>query len=296
MTNKRQNRNAHSTASIEFKDPLLILEWLQTALEKEKEKYDSCPVTPDRVSGVEVAQGWGFVVAGYFLVELSLKALLHVRGKKVPLEHSLTTLFNRCDESDKIVLREFYIDYKTTIGGRIGDFPIKSLDLFLSNLDGGKIKRGKHIGSFDWRYFPIENKRSSTMPLVSVDYLHELVYGCIRLIEFAHLGRFDPTQYTHSCRLRWARRRKFQDWLTVRMNTEGWGELGDRLEVFWGPDYLGRYDLYLFEGKQCKVYFSEIPNDFPLPVLDKRREVEDFNVEEGYRSIGVTSISPPKIL
>lgn len=289
------SRNAQANAVFEFKVPLLILEWLQTALEKEKEKYEKCPVTPDRMGGVEIAQGWGFVVAGYFLVELSLKALLHVRGKKVPPEHSLTVLLSLCDQPDKIVLREYYDDYRATIGGRIGDFPIESLDAFLSNLDGGKNNRGKHIGSFDWRYFPIEKKRSSTMPLVSVDYLHELVYGCIRLIEFAHLRRYDPTQYTHSCRLRWARRRKFQDWLTVRMNTEGWSELGDRLEILWGPDYLGRYDLFMFKDKECRVYFSDIPNDFALPVVDKRREVEDFNVEEGYRSIGVTSISRPKI-
>ena len=35
-------------------------------------------------------------------------------------------------------------------------------------------------------------------------------------------------------------------------------------------------------------YFSEIPDDSELPVFDKRKEVEAFDVEEGFYSIGVT--------
>ena len=79
------------------------------------------------------------------------------------------------------------------------------------------------------------------------------------------------------------------------MNSEGWNELDDRLEILSGPDYRGRYDLYLFQGKGAKPYFSEIPSDFPFPIVDKRKEIDNFDVEEGYRSIGVTSISDPTI-
>ena len=82
--------------SIDFKDPMWMMEWLQTALEKEKEKYEKCPIFPDMVGGVEVAQGWGCVVVGYFLVEESFKALLHARRKKVPREHSLSIAMARC--------------------------------------------------------------------------------------------------------------------------------------------------------------------------------------------------------
>ena len=131
------------------------------------------------------------------------------------------------------------------------------------------------------------------MPLVSVDYLHELVYGCIRLIDFVHFGRFDPNKYTHSYRMRWARKKKYLDWLTVRMNSEGWHKLGDRMEILWGPDYLGRFDLYFFKGERCIEYFSEIPCEFAFPVIDKRKALEEFNVEEGYRSIGIISHSRP---
>ena len=151
------------------------------------------------------------------------------------------------------------------------------------------------LGSFDWRYFLIEEKKSQKMPLVSVDYLHEIVFGCIRIIHYARNDRFDPTRYTHSWRLRWKRQKRFHDWLTVRMNSEGWNELDDRLEILWGPDYRGRYDLCLFQGKGAKPYFSEIPSDFHFPIVDKRKEIDNFDVEEGYRSIGVTSISDPTI-
>ena len=41
------------------------------------------------------------------------------------------------------------------------------------NLAGDPNKKGDYIGSFDWRYFLIEEKRSAKMPTVSVEFLHE---------------------------------------------------------------------------------------------------------------------------
>ena len=76
---------------------------LDTALEKEKEKYRKCPVKLDLVPGHETAQRWGYVVAGYFLVEQSFKVLLYIRGEKdVPKTHSLSNLFKKFDENDRI--------------------------------------------------------------------------------------------------------------------------------------------------------------------------------------------------
>ena len=281
--------------SVNFKKPLRIISWLDTALEKEKEKYKKCPIIPDLVSGHEVVQGWGYVIAGYFLIEQSFKALLYFREKEVPTKHSLSTLFNLFDPNDQSILREYYTDYQATIGGSLGEFPFKSLDDFILNLDGDKNKRGNNIGSFDWRYFLIEEQKSNTMPIVSVDYLHEIAYGCIQIAEYAHNGRSEPSRYTHSWRRRWKREMKYRDWLNIRMNSNGWDDLGDRLEILWGPDYRGRYDFYLFRGKRATDYFSEIPSDLELPVVDKREEIETFDVEAGYRSIGVTHTSrPPK--
>lgn len=273
---------------IKFKKPLWITAWLDTALEKEKEKYKSCPVVPDFVPGHEAAQGWGYVVAGYFLLEGSFKALILVRGvREVPTIHSLTTLFGMLDKNDKALLREYYSDYKATIGGKVGAFPYLSLDDFLENLDGDKNMHGDHIGSFDWRYFLIEEKRSREMPIVSVDYLHEIVFGCARILEHAINGRFDPASHIRSWRLRHNRMEKYSHWLTVRMNSEGWGEQGDRWELLWGPDYLDRHDLLLFKDEGRLHFFSKIPDDSGLPIVDMREEIESFDVEDGYRSIGV---------
>ena len=69
-----------------------------------------------------------------------------------------------------------------------------------------------------------------------------------------------------------------------------WLGEGDRIEKLWGPDYCGRYDLYVFHGETGKHIFGKIPTDLDLPVLDKRSEIELFDVEEGYRSIGVTRL------
>lgn len=274
--------------TIAYKDPLQITAWLETALKKEQDKYRKCPVNPDLVPGHETAQGWGYVIAGYSLLEQSFKALLHVQGKMAPSIHSLLPLFNLLDDNDREILREYFVDYRTNIGGNIGVFPFESLDDFLKNLDGDLNNRGNHVGSFDWRYFLTEERQSQEMPVVSVDYLHEIVSGCIRIIEYVINGRYEPSQYTYSRRMRHKRQATYIQWLTVRMNSDGWDELGDRLEILWGPDPLGRYDLCLFQGDKAKFYFADNPEQFALPVVDKRKEVEKFDVEEGFRSIGIT--------
>ena len=280
--------------TIDFKDPLLITAWLDTALGKEKEKYEKCPVKSDLVPGHEVAQAWGYVVAGYFLVEESFKALLYLRSKQVPTRHSLTMLFDLFEPGDKKILREYYSDYRATIGGYGGKFPFGTLDEFLVNLDGDPNKKGDdHIGSFDWRYFLIAEKQSQKMPTVSVEFLHEIAYGCICMVEHAQHGSTEPSQHTHSWRMRRERNKKQSAWLTVRMNSDGWDELPDRLEILWGPDYKGRHDLLLFKGKEAKTCFSEIPKDFSLPTIDKRDELASFDVDEGFRSIGSTRITRP---
>ena len=262
--------------TIDFKDPLRITVWLDTALKKEKEKYEKCPVISDMFPGHENVQGWGYVVTGYFLLEEAFKALSFIRGKSnVPETHSLSKLFSKLEVTDQAVLREYYNDYKATIGGRVGEFPCKSLDDFLRNIDADK----NHIGSFDWRYFLIEEKRSKEMPIVSVDCLHEIVYGCIRIAVYVINGSFEPTRQTCSWRLREQRTQEHLDWLSVRRNSDGWDELGDRLEILWGPDHLGRYDLYSFRGKDIRPYFCELPDNFTLPVIDKREEIESFDVD-----------------
>ena len=277
---------ANRTAA--FKDPLWSTAWLEAALKKEQEKYNSCPVMPDMVPGYVDAQAWGYVVLGYFLVEESFKALLNIRGKEVPATHSLSNLYKLLGRRDRKILREFYSDYRASIGGYRSRFRFKSLYGFLRNLDGGENERGHHVGSFDWRYYLIEEIRSQKMPFVSVDYLHEIAFGCIQITRFARNGRFDPSKSTHSWRLRHDRMMKYMDWLTVRMNTDGWGDLGDRVEILWGPDHRGRYNLFRVEGDAMNFPLSETPEELGLPVIDKRLEIDAFDAEDGFRSIGVT--------
>ena len=274
--------------AIEFKDPSWILAWLDAALKKEREKYRKSPVVPDMVPGHEAAQGWGYVVIGYFLVEEALKALLHVREKRFPKVHALSILFGLLEQGDKSILREYYRDYRATAEGGLGRFPFVTIEDFLVNLDGDKNERGKHIGSFDWRYYLIEEMQSGKMPLVSVDYLHEITFGLMRIVEWAVRDHSHPSQHTHSWRLRRRRQEKYHHWYTVRLNSDRWSELGDRVEKLWGPDYCGRYDLYVFRGENRTAVFGEVASDCDLPIHDKRREIELFDIDEGYRSIGMT--------
>ncbi len=74
------------------------------------------------------------------------------------------------------------------------------------------------------------------------------------------------------------------------MNLPGWGEECDRLEILWGPDYGGRYDYLVFEDSRIRSFFARLPDSekVELAMLDKRSELESFDPEEGFRSIGVT--------
>ena len=253
-------------SAIIFKKPSLALAWLETALKKEKEKYQKCPVVQDIVHDCMAAQGWGYVIAGYFLVEEALKVILHVRGNNVYPRHPLHALFEDLTEYDKSVLREFFDDYKGSAERGLGSFPFESIDDFLENLDGDDSR-----GSFDWRYFLMEEIQSEKMPLVSVDYLHEIAYGCIVSIEYLIYEKGNPLENIHSCRLWWEREKKYLDELESLMNSPKWEKTKseDRIEIWWGPDYRDRYDLIIYQKGKIRIGFCKIPDDLDLPIIDK---------------------------
>ncbi len=253
---------------IEYNNPKMALEWLETAFNKEKEKYQKCPVQSDMAPGFEIAQGWGYVISGYSLLEQSFKILLYIRKKKINKTHSLLKLFAQLCQEDREILQEYYTDYKKIANENIRKFSITKLENFLLNLDGDGNK-----GSFNWRYFPIEKPKSDTLPTVSVELLHEIVFGTIRIIEHTLYGYFDPLSRTRSFRLLQARRENYTRWLTSRMNSDRWNDFGDRLEILRGPDYLGRYDLLEFKGAKVREFFSPIPENDCLKVVDKREEI-----------------------
>ena len=257
-----------------FKSRSLMAHGLETALDQERKKYISHPVMPDLMPDHVNAQGWCYVVAGYFLVEMGLKALLQARGSTPPSTHSLSKLFQRLDDHDQGVLREYYEDYQATIGGHVGDFPIRRLRDFLVNLDGSRNERGGYTGSFEWRYCLIETGRGEQMPFVCVEYLHELAYGCIRIIVHAENGRFHAIRYTHSNRLRSDRRRSYDEWLEAQMLSDEWRMAGERWTVLWGPDYRGRFDLVQHVEDGYNEYFDEWPTSSEIPVYDFRSQVK----------------------
>ncbi len=202
--------------------------------------------------------------------------------------HTLSgDLFGKLPEDDKNILREYYRDFRSAFENA-KTFPFSELDEFLINLDGGKNDRGKHVGSFDWRYFPIEEAQGGTMPTVSIEFLHEVIRAVIYVIGDGQPVRsFDPSRGTYSWRRHGERREKYEHWLTVRMNMAGWNS-GDRLELLWGPDYSNRYDYFIVKGGlPTSFFFEEIPANHGLPVKDRRDEIEAFDASKGYELIGV---------
>ena len=258
----------------QYKSSTLMAHGLETALKQERKKYGSHPVLRDLMPDHMNAQGWCYVVAGYFLLEMSFKAILQARGGTPPSTHSLSTLFRRLVDHDQDVLREYYHDYQATIGGRVGDFPIRNLDDFLVNLDGSHNEREGHVGSFEWRYCLIETSSRKKMPYVCVDYLHELVYGCVRIIVYTENGRFPPKLHAHSFRLRSDRQRAYDHWLETQMLSEEWQVADERWIVLWGPDYRGRFDLLHHVQNGYSGLFDEWPTGSEIPVYDVRPQVK----------------------
>lgn len=281
---------------IAHKKPRYVWVWLNTALEKERQKYATTPVMPDMVPGHEMAQAWGYVVAGYFLIEQGLKAALYLRGIEPPKTHELSVLLAGLPAEDQDILRAYYDDFRHTFPG-MSSFPLALLDEFLANLDGERNSRGHRVGSFDWRYFLTEEESGTAMPKVSISVMHEVAYACVQLIESIQRGDDKACNAMYSWRLRWKRSELQRDWLTVRMNSPEWGQEGDRIEILWGPDYSGRHDYLVFENDRVRSFFAPLPDmdETSLSIIDKRGELESFDPEEGFRNIGITRVDGRRI-
>ncbi len=269
-----------------------FLSRLETALKMERKKYAATPITPDLIPEYEVAQGWGYVVAGYFLIEQGFKAILYARGVQPRKTHAQSVLFAELPGGDRDVLCAYYDDFRHSFPS-MSSFPFSTLNEFLANLDG---PQESSKGSLVWRYFPIEGEILSPMPIVGIDVMHELVHGCVCLIRA--IVRNEDTEsalrHTYSWRCQRKRWKRQRDWLTVRMNSPEWGKEGDRLEILSGPAYGERYDYLVFEGKRFRHFFAPLPDaeKVGLPILDKRDELESFDPVKGFQSIGVVMNSP----
>ena len=112
------------------------------------------------------------------------------------------------------MLQAYYDDFRHTFPG-MSSFPLATLDEFLANLDGERNSRGHYVGSFDWRYFLTEEARGTSMQRVSINVIHEVVYGCVQLVGAIDNGDYSAGGTTYSWRLRWKRSECYNDWLTV---------------------------------------------------------------------------------
>ena len=206
-----------------------------------------------------------------------------MRGVQVPMKHSLATLFELLGCSDKDQLREHYSDYRKTAEG-MSQFWFDSLDAFLTNLDGDSNKSGSDtVGSFDWRYFLIEEAQSQAMPTVSIDFLHEITDACIQMVLQIERGDSSPSVVTNSRRMFNQRHVTiYRNWYRKRKKSQEWDVLGDRVEILWGPDYKDRHDYKVFRGDNSTLLFGVIPNTFDIPVVDLRIAVKKFTI--GVRS------------
>ena len=278
------------TNTIIYKEPHEILIWLDTALKTEWQKFAASPVRPDLDPDHMAAQGWGYVIAGYSLIEQGLKAVLHMRGVEPPKTHVLSDLYTRLPSVDQDVLRTYYDDFRNTFSG-MRAFPLASFDKYLVNLDGVKNSQDRYFGATDWRYFLTEEKSGASMPLVSVNVMHEVTFGCARIVESIYKDKDQADRYTYNWRLQRERMELQKKWLSNRMNSSGWGQEGDRIEILWGPDYDDRYDYLLFKGDSYIWHFAPLPNEkeTKLSMVDKRHELESYDPERGFWIHGAAS-------
>ena len=267
-----------------YKSPEDAFTWLDQALKFEQKKFKSCPVPHDLVPEFVNAGGWGYVVTGYSLLEQAFKILLHVRKNEQGNGHSLQPLFKCLPEMDKELLREFYQDFRCS-HPCLGEYPFPDIDKCLANLDGKARK-----SSIAWRYYLIEEEPTE-LPLTCIDYMHEIVFGALRIIQVRQImddseHPNEESEYQHKVRQFLYSQRQYEErldkynaWIDQRMNVSGWDTLGDRIEVYGVHDQQGRTDYVIFQkigGKKTPPIpmFGHIPEDNKLPVYNMEKRAK----------------------
>lgn len=108
--------------------------------------------------------------------------------------------------------------------------------------------------------------------MVNVEFLHEIIFGYIQIIKSVNNAKLNPYQSTYSWRMRQDRyEKKYKHWLTIRMNSDGWDNLGDRLEILHGPDHLGQLDLILYQGENRNGVFQKFLTTLSCRLLTREK-------------------------
>ena len=204
-----------SQKTIKHEGSALACTWLVAALEKEHQKYAICPANHSELVDECIAlDSWGFVLAGYNLLELSFKLQLHqlnLLHQRLQWTHSLTLLFNGLPSDKQEILAGYYDDFPSNGGRNNASFPFTSIEEFLNNQDGDRL-----TGSLDWRYFLVEEEQSQEMPQVSIGSLQETIHASNRIVEHLCNRRRDSSNYTYCQRIR---RRHKPAWISLKVST-----------------------------------------------------------------------------
>lgn len=260
------------TSQFDYKNSSKISAWLNTALVSECQKYKSNPIYSDIVVEFNYAQAWGFIVAGYFLLEQGLKALLHKYKCEIERTHELYKLFERLPDEQKNNLRRHYSDFVRVVPELKQNAP-NEIDIFLMNLDGDQSK-----GSLDWRYYLIEERRDSKLPFVNINLIHEIVYSICAAHRITANTQLRLEMYTYSFRLFQERKKSAHCWYEHRMSLPTWKEAGNRIEKLWGPDYADRCTYVVINEGRVRICFGKISDDLA-------DEFQIYDMRSAFRSI-----------
>lgn len=235
---RNTTRNKKEEEKVEYFDKTMLWHNMNTALKAERRKYQESPPKADMIPLHTVIQYWGYVTAAYFLIEQGMKALLVKRGEKVEFTHNLNEIYNALEPEERQIINEYYTDFLKTTGEEVKDIQIRTAQKYLDHLDG-RTQGGKRKGSMDWRYLLIESHANREMPKISINLMHEIALACVLLIK-----EHRPEEWTHSHRLHSSRKEFYKTWEQQMIHTGILNRpIGRVIEILWGPDYKGRYDL-----------------------------------------------------
>ena len=186
-----------------YKDLIWVLANIDGALKLERERFKQNPVKPDLIPQYIALQAWSYVVVGYNLIEQGIKGVLVQRSgfelDDRKLKHKVKPLFDLLADEQREVLKRVYADFLEHFVSVCYDKPesdslrsqCPDVGSYLANLDEG-------MGSVGWRYFLIEE--GGPLPKLSVEVVHEIVHGCVLLLEKEHNGT-EPYDHLYSRRM-----------------------------------------------------------------------------------------------
>ena len=130
--------------------------------------YDKHPPNSDAVPIAEAINAWTLISGCYMGIEQTMKLLILVQrgSKKITSDlkiHDLNKLYSLLDESERVVVADYFRIYRSLHNFDSGSVPLDTADQFIQHIGNGYTA---------WRYILIED--SSGVPKVHIGLLLEL--------------------------------------------------------------------------------------------------------------------------